>query len=260
MRMLGILLSIVAAFGAICAEGKPAVTVMAAASLSESFKEIGVLYEAKYGKASFSFGASNKLRAQLENGARADVFASANRKEMDAAVKAGLIDAPSVRIFARNKLAILAPKGNPGGVKSPGDLAKPGLKVVVAAEAVPVGKYTLEMLEKLAANPARGATFKDKVLANVVSREENVKSVVTKVRLGEVDAGVAYVSDISGDAQKELVLIEVPDDSNVIAEYPLAPLLKALNAEGAAAFIKIVLSDEGQAILAKRGFIAVAGK
>lgn len=260
MRILGILLSVVVACGAFCGEAKPAVTVMAAASLSESFKEIGVLYEAKHGKASFSFGASNTMRAQMEQGARADVFASANRKEMDAAVKAGLVDAASVKIFVRNKLAILVPKGNPGAVKSPNDLAKPGLKIVVAAEAVPVGKYTLEMLEKLGADPARGATFKDRVLANVVSREENVKSVVTKVRLGEADAGIAYVSDISGDAQKELALIEVPDESNVIAEYPLAPLVKTLNADGAAAFIKIVLSDEGQAILAKRGFITVAGK
>jgi len=260
MRVCSILLVFVLAVNVLSGESKPPVTVMAAASLSESFKEMSVLYEAKHGKASFSFGASNTLRAQLEQGARADVFASANRKEMDLAVRAGLVEAGSVKIFARNKLAILVPKGNPGAVKTPGDLAKAGLKLVVAAEQVPVGKYTLEMLEKLAADPARGAAFKDKVLANVVSREENVKSVVTKVRLGEADAGVAYVSDISGDAQKELALIEMPDESNVIAEYPIAALAKPVDAEGAATFVKLVLSEEGQAILAKRGFIAVVGK
>lgn len=260
MRASGILLAVLIAMNISGGEAKLPVTVMAAASLSEAFKEIGVLYEAKYGRTSYSFGASNTLRAQMEHGARADVFASANRKEMDLAVKAGLVDAASVKIFVRNKLAILIPKGNPGAVKNSGDLAKPGLKIVVAAEQVPVGKYTLEMLDKLAVDPARGTGFKDKVLANVVSREDNVKAVVTKVRLGEADAGVAYVSDISGDARAELALVEVPEESNVVAEYPIAVLAKPLNADGAAAFVKLVLSEEGQAILAKRGFIAVVGK
>jgi molybdate transport system substrate-binding protein len=133
------------------------------------------------------------------------------------------------------------------------DLAQPGIKLVLAAEEVPVGKYARQALDQM--NAVFGADFKDTVLANVVSNENNVKQVVSKVQLGEADAGIVYVSDAV--AAPDLKTIEIPDELNVIAKYPIAPLAKSENADLAAKFIEYVLSTEGQAILAKWGFAPV---
>ena len=162
-------------FGPLGAEEKKDVAVFAAASLTESFTEIGKAFEAAHPgvTVNFSFGASNQLRTQLEHGAKADVFASANTKEMEAAVKAKVIDADTVKTFARNRLVVVMPKENPGKVSALGDLARAKLKFIMADAAVPVGKYTLDMLDKMAQDDAFGAKFKEGVLANVVSREDS---------------------------------------------------------------------------------------
>lgn len=231
-------------------------TVFAAASLTASFAELGHAFEAANpgSKVVFNFAGSQDLRTQLEQGARADIFASADAKNMEQAREKNLIGGEA-RTFARNRLIIIAPRDNKAGVKEPQDLAKTGLKLDIADASVPVGSYTLQMLDKLAADAAYGAGFKTKVLANVVSKENNVKQVVSKVVLGEADAGVVYSTDAQADAAK-LTAIAIPDPFNVIATYPIALVKGAGNAPAAQAFIDLLMSPPGQAILAKYGFAA----
>ena len=223
-------------------------TVFAAASLTESFSEMAAAFEAAHPSVdvSLNFAGSNTLRAQIEQGASANVFASANNKEMDALVTDGLVSADAPQPFLTNRLVIITPTDNPAGVATIEDLAAPGLKLVPAAEEVPVGRYTRLMLDNA------GADFKEQVLANVVSNESNVKQVVAKVQLGEADAGIVYASDAV--AAPELPVIEIPSKWNVVAEYPIATLKNAPYPELADEFVAFVLSPQGQAILQKWGF------
>jgi len=223
-------------------------TVFAAASLTEAFGEIATAFEAEHpdAKVMLNLAGSNTLRAQIEQGAQADVFASANVREMDALVTSGLVTPDEPRIFLTNRLVVVAPADNPAGIASIHDLAQPGLKLVLAAEAVPIGSYSRLVLDH------GGADFKTQVLENVVSNENTVKQVVAKVQLGEADAGMVYASDAV--AAPELTLIEIPTQWNVLAEYPIAVLKNAPHPELAQEFADFVLSPDGQAILMKWGF------
>jgi len=145
---------------------------------------------------------------------------------------------------------VILPANNSAGLSKLEDLAEPGIKLVLAAEEVPVGKYTRQALEQM--SDQFGSDFKDKVLANVVSNEDNVKQVVAKVQLDEADAGIVYTSD--SVAAPELKTIEIPNELNVIAEYPIAPLANSANVELATAFINYLLSPDGQSVLQKWGF------
>ena len=227
-------------------------TVFAAASLTDAFTEIGNNFEdANPGTTvSFNFAGSQALRTQIEEGAPADVFASANKTEMDTLVTDTLVAQDAPQQFLNNKLVVILPADNPAGLEKLEDLAMPGIKLVLAAEEVPVGKYARQAFDSM--NGQFGTDFKDKVLANVVSNEDNVKQVVSKIQLGEADAGIVYTSDAV--AAPGLKTIEIPADLNVIAKYPIAPLVKSENADLAKAFIAFVLSAEGQAILQKWGF------
>jgi molybdate transport system substrate-binding protein len=226
--------------------------VFAAASLTDAFTEMGKNLEAANPglTVTFNFAGSQTLRTQIEEGAPADVFASANKAEMEALVKASLVPEGTSQVFLTNKLIVILPVNNPARLEKLEDLAKPGLKLVFAAEEVPVGKYARQVLDQM--NGSLGADFKDRVLANVVSNEDNVRQVVAKVQLGEADAGIVYTSDAV--AAPDLKTIDIPTDLNVVAEYPIAPLTHSANADLATAFITYVLSDEGQAILQKWGF------
>lgn len=234
------------------------VTVFAAASLTDAFGEIGKAFEAAHpgSKVTFNFGASSQLRTQLEQGAKADVFASADQAQMDRARQADLIDGAD-RVFARNRLVVIFPRNNPAQLRALRDLAKPGLKFVTAAPEVPIGVYTQTMLDQLAQDPAYGPDFKDKVNANIVSREPNVRQVVAKVSLGEADAAVVYSTDVTPDVAPNLGTLEIPDQFNTLATYPIAIVRGAGNRSGAEAFIAYVLSPPGQATLKKWGFITV---
>lgn len=232
-------------------------TVFAAASLTESFGEIAKEFEAAHPgvKVVYNFAGSQALSTQLQEGARADVFASANNTEMEKVRNAGLADNTD-EIFVNNRLAVIVPSDNPGGIETLADLAKPGLKLVFAEPTVPVGGYTVAMLEKMSADPEYGATFGPAVQANVVSQENNVKAVVSKVALGEADAGVVYVSDVTPDVSDEITSIAVPDRFNQIARYPIVVLKEAQQPELAQEFFEYVLAkDGGQAILASWNFI-----
>ncbi len=231
------------------------VTVFAAASLTDAFNEIADKFKQQNPGVTFDFNyaGSQQLRTQLEQGAVADVFASANTTEMNNAIKSDLVVSGIQKTFVHNRLAVIVPKDNPGGVNELKDLAKPGLKIVLAAPSVPVGGYALTALNKM--NADFGATFSQTVLSNVVSQEDNVKQVVAKVQLGEADAGIVYSSDVTPDAAAKVTKIDIPDKYNVLATYPIAVLKAAPQADLAAKFVDYVLSADGQAILAKWGFI-----
>jgi molybdate transport system substrate-binding protein len=230
-------------------------TVFAAASLNDAFREIGNAFEKAHPGTvvQFNFNGSQILSTQLEAGAPADVFASANLQEMESVIQAGLVTQAASQVFVNNRLVVILPPKNPAGVTTLADLALPGLKLVLAAEDVPAGRYARQALANL--NAIYGADYQTRVLANVVSNETDVKQVVTKVSLGEADAGIAYRSDIV--ATPGLKTIDIPDEYNVTAVYPVAPLKKAAHPQQAAEFIQFVLSTDGQTILQKWGFIPI---
>jgi molybdate transport system substrate-binding protein len=226
--------------------------IFAASSLTDAFTEIGENFEAANSGVAitFNFAGSQALRTQIEEGAPADVFASASIKEMEAAVAGKFIPEGTPQIFLHNKLVVILPADNPADLENLEDLANHGIKIVLAAEEVPVGNYARQALDLM--NGSFGTDFKDKVLANVVSNEDNVRQVISKVQLGEADAGITYISDIV--ALPDLKTIEIPAELNVIAKYPIAPLANSENAALARAFVAYVLSAEGQAVLQKWGF------
>ena len=235
--------------------GETKVVVFAAASLTDAFNEIGEQFKQQNAGVTFEFNyaGSQQLRAQLEQGAVADVFVSANTKEMSTAIQSGLVVSGTQKTFVRNRLAVIVPKDNPGGVNELKDLSKSGLKIVLAAASVPVGGYALTSLDKM--NADFGATFSQTVMANVVSYEDNVKQVVAKVQLDEADAGIVYSSDVTPSAAGKVAKLDIPDKYNVLATYPIAVLKSAPQADLAKKFMDFVLSDAGQAVLQKWGFI-----
>jgi molybdate transport system substrate-binding protein len=231
-------------------------TILAAASLTDAFTVLGAEFEARQpgARVSFSFAGSNQLAQQIAAGAPADVFASANARQMQVAVDSGRIAAAAPQTFARNRLVVIFPGDNPGRLAALTDLAQPGLRLVLAAAEVPVGQYSLDFLAKAAQDPAFPSGYQAAVLANIVSYEENVRAVFTKVALGEADAGLVYTSDVVGEGAESLGRLEIPDTLNTIAEYPIAPLADSAHPALAQAFIDLVLSAEGQAVLAEYGF------
>ncbi len=256
LAQLLLALLLVAACSPAAPAGETALTVLAASSLTSPFKDMGAAFQAAHPgtTVNFSFAGSQQLRAQIEQGAPADVFASADTANMQP-LEASRLVAGQPQIFARNRLVVILPKSNPGRVMQLGDLSRPGLKLVVADPSVPIGSYTLQCLDKMSADPSFGSGFKKAVLARVVSQETNVSQVVSKVALGEADAGIAYVTDGRAFADR-LLTIDIPDRYNVIATYPIAVLKKSKSASLAQAFEALVLSDQGQAILARYGFMA----
>jgi len=233
---------------------------MAAASLSEAFTEMGALFEDEHPnvEVELNFAGSQQLAQQLTQGAVADVYASANQKQMDEVIRAGRVIKQDVIIFALNRLVVIYPRDNPGGIQEIRDLTRPGLKLVFAASEVPVGQYSLEFLDKANQDEGFEADFKKNVLANIVSYEENVKAVLTKVALGEADAGIVYTSDVTGNVNNQVGQIPILDAHNVIAVYPIAHIKDSPQNDTAQAFVKLVLSSKGQALLKQHGFIPAA--
>ena len=219
------------------------ITVFAAASLTESFTELGKQFEAANPgtKVTFSFGASSALAEQIKSGAPADVFASASPKNMDQVVSAG--DASDPKVFATNQMEIAAPPSNPAHVTSVNDLAKSSVKTALCQPQVPCGSVAHKVFTNA------------KITVTPVTLEPDVKSVLSKVQLGEVDAGMVYVTDVkaAGDKVKG---VEIADDVNASTDYPIAALTRSGNAAAASAFVDMVLSPAGQSVLTTAGFQA----
>jgi molybdate transport system substrate-binding protein len=231
------------------------VTVFAAASLTEAFNAAGPAFTKKTGDAvTFNYGGSDTLATQIKSGAPADVFASANLAQMKVVTDAGLAVAP--KTFAKNHLVLVTPKGSNAGVTSPADLAKPGLKVVLAAATVPVGGYARATFAKLSGSNGYPADFPAAVERNVVSNELDVKAVVTKVSLGEADAGVVYSTDVTPTVAAKLNVVPFPSAVVPDIEYPIAVLKDAPDAKAGQAFVDFIMSPDGQSFLRARGFVA----
>ena len=228
------------------------ITVLAAASLSRPFDELGKEFERSHPGVAYrgSYAGTQELLAQMERGVKADVFASASQEQMSSALTKKLVADPHV--FATNKLCIVvSPKAQ--SIATIGDLAKSGVKLVVAVEKSPIGKYTRAALDKLAADKGYGPTVVKGIRANVRSEETDVKLVLSRVELGEADAGFVYASDAAG-AGDAVRTVAIPDSLNVTASYPLAVCAGAPSAQLAAQFVELVTGPDGQAILAKHGF------
>ncbi len=234
-----------------------ALTVFAAASLTDAFNTIGKNFQAANPGVSvaFNFAGSQQLAQQIAQGAPADVFASANNAQMAAVIKSGQVVSGTQHTFARNRLVVIYPQANPAGLTRLQDLAKPGLKIVLADKSVPVGGYALDFLARASQQPDFTAAYSPTVLANVVSYEQDVKAVLGKVALDEADAGIVYTTDIVGDASGKVGRLDIPDALNTIASYPIAPVQGSPNASFAQQFVNYVLSPAGQAVLAQYGFI-----
>lgn len=240
----------------LCAEQQPKeLTVFCAASLTGAFGEIGQMYKNETNiNVVFNFDGSQVLRTQIENGAYADIFVSANAKQMNLMKNEGFMNNSSITVFTKTKPIIIVPKDNPAKIQNVSDLAKPGIKIVIGTKDVPIGDYTLQILAKLANDSIYGSEFRKKVMANVVSNETNVNYVTSKVALGEADAGIAYKSDITKDMAAKITKIEIPDKSNVIAEYPMGILKQSKYPVQSQEFMNLVESDKGMAVLEKYGF------
>ncbi|MFG2617080.1 molybdate ABC transporter substrate-binding protein [Streptomyces sp. NPDC048507] len=218
---------------------KANLTVLAAASLTDVFKAAGAEYEKTHPgtKVTFSFAGSQELAAQVKQGAPADVLVTADTKTMD-----GLgADVNDPKVIAKNRLVIATGKGNPFKIDDLKDLADPKVKVVLAAPEVPVGRYSKQILDA------------QKIDVKPVSQESNVRAVLSKVELGEADAGLVYKTD-AATAKDKVVAVDIPDDQNAVASYPAASLKGSKNPEAAAAFVTWLSTPEAQKFLQDAGF------
>jgi len=217
------------------------VTVFAASSLTESFGEIAAAFEKEHprAKVTVNFGASSALVKQVQDGAPVDLVATADTADLQKLIDAKLVGDST--IFAKNQLEIIVPPDNPAGIATLADLAEPDVKVALCAEQVPCGKFAKQTLATAGLN------------VTPVTLEENVKGVVTKVTLGEVDAGIVYLTDVLAAGTKA-VGIAIPTDQNAVASYPVAVATAAPNKTAANAFAAFVSSPAAQKILGERGF------
>jgi molybdate transport system substrate-binding protein len=228
--------------------------VYAAASLRDAFAAVGEEFKRSHPdvQLSFNFAGSQELRTQIEHGAPADVFASADLRHMDELRRAGRVAAPV--LFARNEPVVVVAKEQASRIRSLADLPAAG-RIVIGVPEVPIGRYTLQILDRAAAR--LGADFRARVEARVVSRELNVKQVLAKVSLGEADAGIVYRTD-AASAGDRVGVVAIPQDVNIVAEYPLAALSGAAHPALAEAWVRLVLSPAGQAVLRRSGFVPAA--
>ena len=226
------------------------VVVFAAASLREAFESMADEFRKSHPSVTvtFNFAGTQEIRTQLEQGAQADVFASADERHMKALRDAGRVEAPTV--FVENEPVIVVAKEKANVIRALSDLPT-AERIVIGTPEVPIGKYTLQILDK--ATRALGADFRARVEARVVSRELNVRQVLTKVKLGEADAGIVYRSDVSSAGDK-ISVVTIPPEINVIAKYPIALVLHAPHTGLAREWVALALSNDGQDILRRFGF------
>jgi len=190
------------------------------------------------------------LLVQIQQGAPADVYASADERQMNTALEDGLVTEPE--IFVRNRPVVIVPAENPAEIEAFGDLASVDAQIVLAEEAVPIARYTEQVLDN--ADAEYGGNFAQNVRDKIVSREANVRASANRVALGEADATFVYISDVTEDISEQVRVIEIPENLNVVATYPIATIEESRNAGLAREWVDLVLSDEGQSVLESYNF------
>ena len=234
-------------------EQEGTLTILAASSLIDAFGELGKTFEKQNEGVTVkqSFESSSTLLTQIQQGAPADVFASAATEEMDTAVEDGLV-AGEPQVFVKNREIIMVPKDNPADITRFEDVANPGVKLALAQKDVPAADYALQILDK--ANAQYGSDFEKDVLSNVVSREADVRASVNRVVVGDADATFGYASDYTVDIRDRVRVVPIPPDLNIIATYPIAALDGAEHPGLAKKWVELVTSKEGQCVLKKWNF------
>ena len=228
-------------------------TVLAGSSLTDAFGELADTFEERNRGVTVkqSFDSSSTLLTQIQQGAPADVFASASEEEMDTAVDDDLVQGEP-EIFVKNREVIMVPKDNPANIREFRDVAQPGVRLVLAQDDVPAADYALEILGN--ANQEYGQGFERDVLSNIVSRESDVRASVNRVVVGDADATFGYASDYTPDIRARVEIVPIPPDLNIIATYPVAALSDAREPGLAQEWVDLVTSEEGQRVLDKWGF------
>jgi molybdate transport system substrate-binding protein len=232
-------------------------TVLAASSLIDAFGVLANRFEEQNPgvKVRQSFESSSTLLAQIQQGAPADVFASAAEEEMNTAVEDGLVKGEP-EVFVKNREIVMVPKNNPANIRRFQDVAKPDVKLVLAGKDVPAADYALQILGK--AKGEYGAGFEKEVLSNVVSRESDVRASVDRVVVGDADATFGYASDYTPDIRDAVKVVRIPPDLNIVATYPIAALKDAKSPGLAKKWVEMVTSEEGQRVLQKWNFESAA--
>jgi molybdate transport system substrate-binding protein len=230
-------------------------TVFAATSLQAAFEEIELAFEGEHEDVdiTFSFGSSPALRLRLQTGETADVYATDNVDDMQAAVDAGLTE-PSARTFAVSGMTIIVPTSNPGNVHLLPDLAKDSLRLVVVVPDAPAGRYTVRILDTIEEDGGFVPGFREAVLANVVSNEPDETSVMAKVLSETADAGVVYLTDVTPQLARDVSRVEIPLDYNVDVTYQASSTVRGAEPAAAQAFLEFLMSEGAQTILEEHGF------
>jgi molybdate transport system substrate-binding protein len=228
-------------------------TVLAASSLIDAFGVLANRFEEQNPgvKVKQSFESSSTLLAQIQQGAPADVFASAAEEEMNTAIKEDLVKGRA-KIFAKNREIVMVPKNNPANIRRFRDVAKTDVRLVLPGKDVPAADYALEILGK--AKGEYGPDFEKDVLSNVVSRESDVRASVNRVVVGDADATFGYASDYTPDIRDKVKIVQIPPDLNIVATYPIAALEGARSPELTKQWVELVTSEEGQRVLQQWNF------
>jgi molybdate transport system substrate-binding protein len=241
------------------ASPRATLSVLASASFRGVFKEIGKRFETANPDTSviFTFDNGMKLAQQIRQGAAADVFAAIAARQLDPVVQSGQISSGTPIIFAHDRLVVIAPRRRTAAVAALADLARPGVRLIMAPSTTPAGQSTLDFLARASADPALGASFKADVLKHVIAYEEQPRAIPGKVLQGPADAAVVYSSDVAPELADQLTIIDIPDTLNPVLAYAVAPVKASGNARLAQMFAAYLLSPEAQATLTRYGFIAV---
>jgi molybdate transport system substrate-binding protein len=234
------------------------VIVFAAGSLVDAFTEIGARYEqANPGcHARFVFASADHLRERIRQGEIADVFASANVRELERAQADGLL-AGLVHVFAHNRLQLIVSRESAGRIRKLADLVQPGIRLAAEHAGAPLSGYTRELLARVARDPTYGADFAERFAANAVVQVATVRELVARVAEAVADAGIVYLTDVTSAARPRIAVVEIPNHLNITADYAIAAVANAQHpgrSRDGLAFVELVRSPEGQAILEQWGF------
>lgn len=236
-------------------DNKQTLIIFAASSLTDAFNELSHDFEEQNSDTDIQlqYAGSSQLTIQISQGAPADIFASANQKQIDVVLQEGLNKGEAL-IFAQNELVLIVPVDNPANIRQFAELKQNNLRIITAIEGVPIRDYTDLIMSNLAQDQNYGVEFTDQFYANIRSEETNVRQIVLKTALGEADAAIVYRTDVTAEVQDELIVIEVPESYSPQPVYYIVVLENGKNTAKAQAFMDYILSEMGQKTLQKYGF------